>query len=38
VELDAAGKPKAPSPVEQAFADVADVIFDEMATILGIED
>jgi hypothetical protein len=36
VEFDAAGKPKPPGPGEQAFAVVSDVLFDEMATILGV--
>jgi hypothetical protein len=36
IELDAAGKPKPPSPGEQAFAEVSDVLFDEMAAILGV--
>jgi transposase len=34
VELDAAGKPKPPSPSEQAFVEVGDVLLDEMASTL----
>jgi hypothetical protein len=34
VELEAAGKPKSPSPSEPAFVEVGDVLLDEMAAAL----
>jgi len=34
VELDAAGKPKPPSPSEQASVGAGDVLLDEMAAVL----
>ena len=34
VELDDSGKPRPPSPSEQAFVEVGDVLLDEMAAAL----